>query len=110
MSAAGVPARRIAARFELSKRQCNRIISERAREREEQSLRAEGPASALELLNELERMYVRAVELACAAGRPAVLLSLRFERMFFWDERRATLENLIEDALAAQERAAGEEN
>ena|SRR5438105_523993 len=106
-SRAGVPARKIAAEFGLSKRTCNRVI---AAEREEHRTlvrsRAPGEApSALGLLDSLDDLYRRACRKVRAGESVGVALSLAVEGAL-WNGYRAALEERIAELSARKEPAA----
>jgi hypothetical protein len=100
-SHAGVPARVIAARFDLSKRTCNRIIRAQRQEIRQTLSRsfapAKSPASALELLGAMEELYLHASQEARVGKRAQVAIAFGLERLF-WDGHRAALEKLIAEA------------
>jgi predicted transcriptional regulator len=98
MNEAGMPAREIAEKLGISKRQVNRVIAARQRDRAQMIGRsldpAANPSSAVALLEEMEELYLRASRQAKTGARFNVMLSLTLDQTA-WKDRRALLEQLI---------------
>jgi hypothetical protein len=98
MNDAGMPARAIAAKLGICKRQVNRVIAAGRDDRAQMIGRSLNPAanrsSAIALLEEMEELYLRASRQAKTGARFNVMLSLTLDQTA-WKDRRALLEQLI---------------